>query len=58
MLPGEFPEGANLVEYEQSLMFDYPSVGQIAQALRERDIIPIFAAEQRVIEFYRVSNHV
>jgi hypothetical protein len=43
------------VEYQDSLTYDYPSVGQIAQALRDQDIIPIFAAEQAVVNFYRVS---
>ena len=50
--------GENVVEYDQSLVYDYPSVGQIAQALREQDIIPIFAAEQSVREFYDVSSNV
>ena len=33
---------------------DYPSVGQIAQALRENDIIPIFAAEADALAIYEV----
>ena len=35
---------------------DYPSVGQIAEKLREFDIIPIFAAEQSVKPFYDVRK--
>lgn len=45
----------NGVDYEDSLTYDYPSVGQIAQALREQDIIPIFAAEANVRHFYDVG---
>lgn len=55
MLPDEIAPGASFVEYQDSLTFDYPSVGQIAQALRDQDIIPIFAAQQLVREFYDVS---
>lgn len=55
MLPDGIPSGASFVEYSESLTYDYPSVGQIAQALRDQDIIPIFAAEQSVRAFYDVS---
>lgn len=50
--------GPGIVEYMNSLTYDYPSVGQIAQALRQEDIIPIFAAEQSVREFYDVSDEI
>lgn len=43
------------VDLPDSNIFDYPSVGQIAQALRENDIIPIFAAQEDVSDFYDVS---
>ena len=44
------------MNYQDALKYDYPSVGQIAQALRTQDIIPIFAAQQGVREFYDVSH--
>ena len=40
--------------YECVIPQDYPSVGQIAQALRENDIIPIFAAEADALAIYEV----
>ncbi len=33
---------------------DYPSIGQISEALRDLDAIPIFAAEGNVRELYDV----
>ena len=47
--------GDETVDLPDSDLFDYPSVGQIAQALRENDIIPIFAAQEDVSDFYDVS---
>lgn len=48
------PSSGREVNYQDALKYDYPSVGQIAQALRTQDIIPIFAAQQGVREFYDV----
>nr|AAB66911.1 integrin subunit betaPo1 [Ophlitaspongia tenuis] len=54
-LPNSGPHtGSVPVEYMDAELFDYPSVGQIAQALREQDIIPIFAAQRDAREFYDV----
>nr|CAB38100.1 integrin beta subunit [Suberites domuncula] len=39
-------------DYDDWITYDYPSIGQIAQALRENDIIPIFAAEARALPVY------
>ena len=36
---------------------DYPSVGQIAEKLRQFDIIPIFAAEENAKPFYDVRGN-
>ena len=44
------------VDLADAELLDYPSVGQIALALREQDIIPIFAAEQGARRFYDVSG--
>ena len=44
------------MEYMDAELYDYPSVGQIAQALREQDIIPIFAAERDARDFYDVRS--
>ena len=33
---------------------DYPSIGQIAEKLRDNDIIPIFAAEENAKPIYDV----
>ena len=41
-------------DYDDWITLDYPSIGQIAQALRENDIIPIFAAESRALPVYEV----
>ena len=40
-----------------SELYDYPSVGQIAQALTEQDIISIFATTQDFLNLYQVSKH-
>lgn len=42
-------------EYNDWDVYDYPSIGQIAEALRRNDIIPIFAAEARAKPIYDVS---
>ena len=43
------------VDYQDWDTLDYPSIGQIALALRQQDIIPIFAAEAGARAFYDVS---
>lgn len=47
--------GDTPVDLPDTELYDYPSVGQIAQALREQNIIPIFAAQEDVMDFYTVS---
>lgn len=42
-------------DYDDWITLDYPSVGQIAQALRDNDIIPIFAAQASALPAYQVS---
>lgn len=42
------------VDYQDWDVYDYPSIGQIAEALRRNDIIPIFAAEARALPVYEV----
>ena len=54
-LPNAIPSGQSHVNYNDAEVYDYPSVGQIAQALREEEIIPIFAAVSSVRNFYAVS---
>ena len=44
-------------EYNDWDIYDYPSIGQIAEALRRNDIIPIFAAEARAKPIYDVSMY-
>ena len=39
------------------MLQDYPSVGQISAKLRENNIIPIFAVEQRSIDIYQVIHY-
>lgn len=46
------PTMSTPVEYDDWDTQDYPSVGQIAEALREFDIIPIFAAEMSALPIY------
>ena len=55
-LPDAIPANDEFVPYEDSDIFDYPSVGQIAQALRDQDIIPIFAATNDVQPIYEVKR--
>jgi len=55
-LPDAIPSGQSFVSYEDSEVYDYPSVGQIAQALRDQDIIPIFAATNDVQPIYEVRG--
>lgn len=43
------------VDYNEWNVYDYPSIGQIAQMLRQNDIIPIFAAEANAKPIYDVS---
>ncbi|XP_064401287.1 integrin beta-1-like [Halichondria panicea] len=40
------------LDYNDWITLDYPSVGQVAQALRDNGIIPIFAAEARALPAY------
>ncbi len=47
--------GASYVSYMDTEIYDYPSVGQIATALREEGIIPIFAATFDTLNIYSVS---
>ncbi len=42
-------------DYNNWITLDYPSIGQIAQALRENEIIPIFAAQQGALPVYQVT---
>ncbi len=42
------------LDYNDWITLDYPSVGQVAQALRDNGIIPIFAAEARALPAYEV----
>ena len=49
---------SNGAEYDDWITLDYPSIGQIAQALRENDIIPIFAAEARALPVYQVRLNI
>lgn len=44
------------MSYEDAEIYDYPSVGQIARALREQEIIPIFAATSSQQPLYEVSQ--
>lgn len=46
--------GDTPIDLPDADLYDYPSVGQIAQALREQNIIPIFAAQEDVMDFYTV----
>ena len=43
------------VDYNDWDVYDYPSIGQIAELLRLNDIIPIFAAEANARPIYDVS---
>ena len=43
------------VDYNDWDVYDYPSIGQIAELLRRQDIIPIFAAESSARPIYDVS---
>ena len=45
------------VDYNDWNVYDYPSIGQIAELLRREDIIPIFAAESSARPIYEVSPH-
>ena len=49
------PTAGEEVDYNDWDLYDYPSIGQIAEALRRNDIIPIFAAESRARPIYDVS---
>ena len=42
------------VDYNDWDVYDYPSIGQIAELLRQEDIIPIFAAEANARPIYDV----
>ncbi len=42
------------LDYNDWITLDYPSVGQIAQALRDNEIIPIFAAQASPLSLYKV----
>ena len=42
------------VDYNDWDVYDYPSIGQIAELLRREDIIPIFAAEANARPLYDV----
>ncbi len=42
------------LDYNDWITLDYPSVGQIAQALRDNEIIPIFAAQAFALPAYEV----
>ena len=44
--------------YEGYGTYDYPSIGQIARALSENEIIPIFAVTNNVRNIYEVSCNV
>ena len=58
MMPNDGPHtGDEPVEFMNAETLDYPSVGQIAQALRDQDIIPIFAAERNALDFYEVPTY-
>lgn len=46
------------VNYNDWITLDYPSFGQIAQALRDNDIIPIFAAQASALPIYEASVQV
>ena len=50
--------GNTPVDLPDTTLYDYPSVGQIAQALREENIIPIFAAQEDVMDFYTVRHQI
>ncbi|XP_042748881.1 integrin beta-7-like, partial [Lagopus leucura] len=40
-------------EYSSSHLYDYPSVGHLAQVLSDADILPIFAVTAPVVPVYR-----
>ena len=42
------------VDYNDWNVYDYPSIGQIAEALRRNNIFPIFAAEANAKPIYDV----
>ena len=54
-LPSSIPSGQSNVQYDGAEKYDYPSIGQIARALRDQDIIPIFAVTSNVRNIYEVS---
>ena len=41
-------------DYNDWVTLNYPSIGQVAHALRENDIIPIFAVQERIESLYQV----
>ena len=43
-------------DYNDWITLDYPSIGQVAHALRENDIIPIFAVQETVEKLYQVIS--
>ncbi len=42
-------------DYNDWITLDYPSIGQIAQALTDNEIIPIFAAQASALPAYQVT---
>lgn len=45
------------VYYKPYDIYDYPSIGQIAELLRKNDIVPIFTVTGKVREMYNVRSH-
>ena len=45
------------VDYKDWNVYDYPSIGQIADLLRKNDIIPIFTVIESFRGIYDVRTH-
>ena len=54
-VPRQGPSGLP-VDYQAWSVFDYPSLGQVQQKLRENDIVLIIAATQQFQPLYQVIN--
>lgn len=54
-MPRAIPPNASFVSYTGADAYDYPSIGQLATAIREQEIIPIFATTRRQENIYQVS---
>jgi len=54
-MPISIPPGDSFVSYDGAEEYDYPSIGQIGNALSEQEIIPIFAVTNEVVNIYEVS---